>query len=432
MTFLDDLPLDWRVARFSEVASTTRRPGRLGRQDGQLVPFIPMALIPEDKLKISRWELRKPEDIRSGVVFSNGDLLLAKITPCLENGKQGVVREVPGGWGIATTEVFPIRTSVELDADFLAYYLKMPVVRSDLARKMEGSTGRQRLPKSVVESLVIPLPSRCEQRAITHVLRTVQRAKEATEKTIAATRALKKSLMRHLFTYGPVPVEEADRVELMETQIGQIPEHWEVRPLGEVIQSSAFGPRFSGALYDPWGNIAILRTTDIDDTGRIDYSTMPRARLDEDKFRNHLLRPGDFLVTRSGTCGIASVFGGYPAPVLPGAFLIRLRLGQVVEPVFLREYFNSQAGRSRVMGLAYGAVQKNISGTALRVFLIPVPPTEEQRQIIEAMSAADCKIEAEGNRKRALDALFQTVLHNLMTGKLRVQNLTAAEPAGDD
>src|SRR5690606_2859223 len=99
-----------------------------------------------------------------------------------------------------------------LDIEFLALYLKHEKVRHMLASKMEGTTGRQRLPKAVLEAFPIPLPPVHEQRIIASVLRTVQRAKEATEKVLAAVRELKTSLMKHLFTYGPVPVEEAERV----------------------------------------------------------------------------------------------------------------------------------------------------------------------------------------------------------------------------
>jgi type I restriction enzyme S subunit len=117
-----------------------------------------MALIPEGGHEVSQYELRAPSDVRSGVVVLEGDLLLAKITPCLENGKQGIVKRIPNGWGYATTEVFPIRTNEQLKIEFLNYYLLQRSVREALASKMEGTTGRQRLPKAVVIALAHPPP----------------------------------------------------------------------------------------------------------------------------------------------------------------------------------------------------------------------------------------------------------------------------------
>ena len=68
-----------------------------------------MALLPNDGLLTTRWEMRSTEEVRSGVPFAEGDVLLAKITPCLENGKLGIVSGIPGGWGMTSTEVYPLR-----------------------------------------------------------------------------------------------------------------------------------------------------------------------------------------------------------------------------------------------------------------------------------------------------------------------------------
>ena len=161
----------------------------------------------------------------------------------------------------------------------------------------------------------------------------------------------------------------------------------------------------------------------MEDDGRIDYDTAPKARIDYSKFEKHYLREGDVVISRSGTCGIAGVFEGHSMPVLPGAFLIRLRMKPSVQPAFLRHYINSSVGRPRVLHLAQGAIQKNISGTRLRGLTIPLPPLPEQTAIAATVKTIDRKLESHRCKHKTAQDLFRTLLHELMTGKVRVNEL---------
>jgi len=126
------------------------------------------------------------------------------------------------------------------------------------------------------------------------------------------------------------------------------------------------------------------------------------------------------LVTRSGTCGIATVFENFDIPVLAGAFLIRMVLSNQLDPYFLRDYLNSSIGQIRVAAIASGAFQKNISGTSLKNFYIPVPSKAEQFKIAGLIGGVSKKIMTETLKRDALDSLFQSMLHHLMVGKTRV------------
>ncbi|WP_084640371.1 restriction endonuclease subunit S [Meiothermus rufus] len=200
MTEIGPLPEEWQVVRLGEVVHFGRRAQIEKAAQPSIIPFVPMSLIPEDSLYITKWELREPQEIRSGIPVYEGDLLLAKITPSLENGKQGIIINLPNGWGFATTEVIPLRTLEGLIPEFLALYLKLPAIRKQLADKMEGTTGRQRLPKFVVETLPIPLPPLPEQQKIARILAAVDAKIAAEEGRRKALQELFRSLLHHLMT----------------------------------------------------------------------------------------------------------------------------------------------------------------------------------------------------------------------------------------
>ena len=168
---------------------------------------------------------------------------------------------------------------------------------------------------------------------------------------------------------------------------------WSDAAFGDLVAHSAFGPRFPRTAYAEDGNIATLRTTDLDDYGCISYDRMPLARLNEDQYANHLLSIGDLVITRSGTCGIAAVFEGFSLPVLPGAFLIRFRMAEHADPRFYRYYFNSPVGRRNILSVARGAVQQNLNITNIETLRVPWPPLSEQERTVGLLSAYDNLIE---------------------------------------
>ena len=196
---------------------------------------------------------------------------------------------------------------------------------------------------SLLREVKIPLPSLPEQQAIAHVLQTVQEAREQTEEVIRATKELKKSMMKHLFTYGAVPIGEAEKIKLKKTEIGMIPEEWKVVELQEVAEI-VYGVQAAVAhLTDKSVGIPILTNINISNEGGLNISTLRYFDLPEKKRNKLILKKGDILFNwRSGSqkhVGKTALFN-LDGEFTFSSFILRFRAKEEMKNSFLFYYLN--------------------------------------------------------------------------------------------
>ena len=430
VTELGPLPPEWEVVLLRDVVTFSRKPRNLDVATYDQVPFVPMEYIPDDHVDINCYEMKKPVEIGTGTFFYKGDLLVAKITPSFENGKQCIANDLPCDFGYATTEVWPLHKTDRVDLLYLFYYLRRKEIRTDVAGKMEGSTGRQRVPRRVLETLPIPLPPLSEQKRIAYFLSTVQTATEKTEAVIRTTRELKKSLMKHLFTYGPVSIDEAENVPLKETEIGMVPEEWEEKRLLDLAKKESdivggpFGSNLKVSDYTESG-VPIIRLQNIKRNRFVKKDIKFVSKEKAEELEYHSFRAGDIVLAKLGdpigkTCTV-------PDDLIEGivvADVVRIRTDpELTSKDYIVYALNADFTTEQFRRLKTGTTRPRVNVSDVRYVKLPLPPITDQRRIASILSEVDRKIEVEEDREKALEALSKTLLSNLMTGKIRVNSL---------
>lgn len=329
---------------------------------------------------------------------------------------------------IASTEFIPLEPiDGQVDGEFLFYLSWSEGVMGKAKGLVSGSTpSRQRVDPRGFLALSFLRPPLEEQRSIAGILRAVQEAKEATEKVIVATRELRRSLMRHLFTYGPVSLEAAETVDVQETTIGLAPAHWSVVELSQLVTQAQYGLSLRGERTGPY---PILRMNNLN-RGRIEIQDLQYVDIDASTLGKFKLRKGDLLFNRTNSyelVGKTALFK-QPGDWVFASYLIRVEVdAERASPEYLNYYLNWEVSQARLRMLATrGVSQSNISATKLKTFRIVLPPLQEQMRIADMLSAVDAKIEVETTRRDALDQLLMSTLAALVGGKRRVADLETA------
>ena len=305
-----------------------------------------------------------------------------------------------------------------LDPQFLAFFL----LENWFERHFEAICRRHVNQASVntdrLGALELPSFEAREQKKIAHVLSTVQRAIEAQERIIQTTTELKKTLMHKLFTEGTRGEPQK------QTEIGIIPESWEVMPLGSIAKiGNGSTPKRSNVGYWEYGNIPWLNSTKIHElfVTEADQFVTPLAVKE-----CHLPRvaPNSLLIAITGqgkTLGNSAIVR-FETCINQHLAYAQFHSEKII-PDFVLWFMQTRYDFLRSIAQAGGSTKGALTCGYLKTHLIPIPEKNEQNKIANIFGQLENKQKVIARKRAFLQDLFRTLLHELMTAKIRVREI---------
>jgi type I restriction enzyme, S subunit len=430
---MSDLPKGWTVAAIGEIADINpRHPKDL--QDSLPVTFVRMPALSEVSLNFESTEGRLLREVRKGFThFAEGDVLFAKITPCMENGKAAVATNLLNGLGCGTTELHVMRPLGGIDPKYLFHFVHREAFREEAAGSFTGTAGQLRVPVSFIKDAAIPIPPLNEQRRIVAKLeQLLSRVEAAQERLATIPRILKRfrqSVLAAAYSGLLTADWRADNRAFEGEMSGEdgLPENWKQGLFSDYIAESFYGPRFSKESYVSSG-IPTIRTTDMGFDGSIALGNSPCLKLSDSELKKYGLQHGDLLITRTGaTIGKCALYDESLGPAIPSAYLIRFRLKpELILAKFALLFFMSQAGQNLLVGGSTAVAQPNVNATTISQFDLNLPPLDEQQEIVrrvEALFKTADALEARYRKAKAhVDKLTQSILAKAFRGELVYQD----------
>ena len=234
-SWLQHIPKHWEIMRLKDVCELNPNP-----TDENIigtVSFVPMESLRYDC--ITPMSIDYNEARGKYTYFCNEDLLIAKVTPCFENGNVAIAKDLMQGVGFGTSEIFVLRNNEKIKNRFLFYVVRTNAFIGQACSTMYGVGGLKRISPLFMRTALIPLPPLSEQEKIARYLDTkvgeIDQKVSLIEKKIERYQLLKKSIINKVVTKGLHP--EASLKESQISWLGQIPEHWEVKRFKSIART---------------------------------------------------------------------------------------------------------------------------------------------------------------------------------------------------
>jgi type I restriction enzyme, S subunit len=414
------VPADWRVIESRQAATVMKSGGTPSRKEERYwngdIPFVLIEDMTSAGLYLDRTKERITQaglDESSAWIVPSGNVLLSMYATI----GASVVNRIPVATNQAILAIVPKK---DVSPEFLAFCLRAHK-RALSARNVQST--QKNINKGIVETFPLPLPPLAEQRKIAGVLGVVQRAIEQQERLLQLTAVLKKTLLHQLFTHG---LRGEPRKQ---TEVGPVPESWEQRPLeeaGEVV----YGIQAAVASnLDPIGT-KILTNKNITLDGRIDLEAINYFALKTPRHHATVLRKGDLLFNwRSGSkehVGKTAYFD-LDGEYTHSSFILRIRTNDAVSGRYLFYYLNFLRETGYFVKSQTYAVNAKFNKSAINRLPTYLPGKGERQEIVTALDAVGTKLDALQVKRKLLEEIFRTLLHQLMTAQIRVHDLDLPE-----
>ena len=411
---------DWKELPFTEAVQVNPK---VSLKKGQVYPFVDMKAVDPSWRNASESEYRIFKN--GGARFMPYDTLMARITPCLENGK--IARYIPkingNGPAFGSTEFIVIRGREGVTNNDFAYYLtKWQEFRQFAIAQMTGSSGRQRVPADSLAGFSVPVPELDEQRAIDHILGSLDDKIELNRQMNRTLEKMAQAIFKSWFIdFDPVrakadgrdpglPKEIADLFpdSFEDSELGPIPKGWKV---GSVygLASVEYGAPFKSKLFNTDGlGLPLIRIRDL-------KTHSPQNYTEEKHPKGTLVFPGDIIVGMDGEFRAVLWQGeiGWlnqrvcmfkPLENVPKAYVYYGLQKHL-------DFFEKTKTGTTVIHLGKGDIDS---------FKMIIPAIEVMSRFSKIADKCIKKIVENGMQNRILSSLRDTLLPQLISGKLRV------------
>lgn len=435
VAWLGDAPSHWTATRLRfAVQLNPSKTEVADRPRDEEVSFLPMEAVGDDGA-IRLDQTRSIGAVETGYTyFREGDIAVAKITPCFENGKGAIMRGLVGGVGFGTTELIVARPRDGTSASYVYWLFNSSAFRGLGEGEMYGAGGQKRVPDDFVRDFPFALPPPAEQVVIAAFLdretTKIDALVEEQRRLIELLKEKRRAVISHAVTKGLDPT--APMKDSGVEWLGDVPAHWDVRPIRKVAKlESGHTPSRSRPEYwedctVPWFTLADV--WQIRDAKR-EYVRETKEMVSELGLANssaRLLPKGTVILSRTASVGFSAII---EIPMATTQDFANWICGPRLKPEFLLTCLRGMGGEFR--RLMMGSTHNTIYMPDIQSLTIAIPPMDEQDAVVAEVRRLSERYDALTSEVEAAAVLLQerrsALISAAVTGKIDVRGLAPVE-----